>query len=151
MFDSDLWKDIFDKLYEIVHDIPDFKGNVTQGDRYPPDKYPFACITPALPITMSSAPVTFQEDEWFYNFEIGIGVHGENPDVNMFDAMRLANKIGEAIEDDRKLTIKDESSQLSRSLVHTTHIVQIISDWRKHSQGLETYWVGLIVQCRKKQ
>jgi hypothetical protein len=148
MFDSDLWRDILEKLFEIVHDVPDFKQNVTQGDRFPPDSYPFACVIPAI---ITSAPMTFQEDSWYYNFEIGIGVQGDNPDVIMIEAFRLANKICAAIEADRKLTIKDESSQLNRALVSTTHVTQIVPDWRKHNQGLEIYWVGVIVQCRKKQ
>ena len=148
MFDADLWEDILDKLYEIVSDIPDFKNKVFQGDRYPPENYPCAFIVPSV---LTAKPITFSEDEWFYAYEIGVGIQGDDPLKNMKEAFRLANKIVETLESDRHLTIKDEDSMLNRALVHDTHSIRVEPDWRRHNKGLETFWVGVTIVCQKKQ
>jgi len=148
VFDSDLWEDIIEKLYSLVQDIPDFKQNVFMGDRYPPVKYPCAFIVPS---PMVSKPITFTEDEWYYSFEIGIGVFGSDVLKNMKEAFRLANKVGEVILADRHLTIRDETSMLNRALVHNTNVTQVIPNWKKYSKRLESYWIGVFVICQKKQ
>jgi hypothetical protein len=147
-FDVDLWDDIYEKLYVIVKSVPDFKNNVFQGDRYPADKYPCAFIVPA---SLVSKPITMNEDDWYYTFEIGIGYHGDDPTKNLKEAFRLASQVTDAIVADRHLSIRDSSTMLARALVQDTHVAQIIPDWNKYSKGLEVIWIGLVVICRKKQ
>jgi len=141
LFDGEVWNNVWKKLHEIVSEVKDFKEQVFQGDKYPPDKYPCAFVCPGR---IDSRPATMHESRWSYTFEIGIGVHGEDDKKTTEEAYRLANLIVKGIFADRKLTVSGSA------LVQNLEIPTIIPNWRRRNRGLETRWIGVLVVCQRK-
>jgi len=142
MFNEKLWEDIWKKLHDLIHDgVKEFKGQVFYGEKYPLDKYPCAFICPG---EIRSTPKTMQESHWTFIFEIGIGVKGDDPKQNYLDVYHLANLVTSAILEDRHLSTGSEK------LVHNTEVLSIVVNWRDFSRGLETQWLGVIVECQEK-
>ena len=121
----------WDKLEEIVKTIV---PNTVQGSRDLITSFPGCAIIPGVIEPIATTP---ERSNYLTTFEVVVGVEGTTPTDSLKQALGYANKILEAISNNRDLS----------HIVDNTEVTRLTPEFERLPQYLRA-WTHITMQCK---